>query len=533
MEGFYDRMLPDYLNKLGKQYGVQVDQIGIRSPDGRSDAAMKLGVTPQDYAAMTPDEKAIFHAKLDDINAKPVHSLEVPPQMRQDITEKGLPLYQQIGVPVGAGAAGAEAVDQPEEGMKMGGVAEKSIKEKLADIRSIRERKYQVGGLVKAGKAVTAAERAAAGRKAAALIKSQPQIKASEALGQAREKGFEKTTTTQADRTIVGKGNIGGAPFSAISEADPLYAGKTWGVMDSGTASRLINLNDPQTAWTTMLGSADQLKTNPIVFAKLEKRFKEAMKQGKLSPDLERRINQNLALTFGEGAEIRDPKIWSQADTFEKRAALADLMMGQGIPPKKGGIALGGEKSGKGVIFKPTETLIRETEPTLLHPEHGGDVPTFAAGPRLFSLTGESSFRPDLHPGFPELLGGKDLGYNMTPVPTEIYLPDWHKHFKDVKPERRQGPWSPEIIDRRKGGDYKLKGAEGPGYYDLALGLKNEGLPSQKITDEYIRHLIREGFKEGGAVKKKSKSQRKLDKPRVKISLNSDTMYMELNSKRK
>jgi hypothetical protein len=109
MKGFYDKMLPDYLNKLGKQYGVQVDQIGIRSPDGRSDAAMKLGVTPQDYAAMSPEEKAIFHEKLDDINAKPLHSFEVTPQMREDINTKGQPLYSKIGIP-GAEAAGATTI---------------------------------------------------------------------------------------------------------------------------------------------------------------------------------------------------------------------------------------------------------------------------------------------------------------------------------------------------------------------------------------------------------------------------------------
>ena len=38
---------------------------------------------------------------------------------------------------------------------------------------------------------LTATERATAGRKAAELIKSQPQVKASEALGQAMEKGFK------------------------------------------------------------------------------------------------------------------------------------------------------------------------------------------------------------------------------------------------------------------------------------------------------------------------------------------------------
>ena len=348
--------------------------------------------------------------------------------------------------------------------------------------------------------AVTAAQRAEAGRKAAELIKSQPQVKASEALGQLMEKGFKRTTTTQADRTRVGGGNIGGAPFSALSEADPNYAGKVWGVMDEGAASRLKNLTSPDTAWTTMLGSADQLKTNPIVFDKLKRQFIDAMKQGKLSPELEAKINHNLALNFGEGAQIRDPSIWKQADTFEKRAALADLMMGQGIPPKKGGVALGGEKSGKGVIFKPTDTLKRETEPTLLHTEHGGDTPTFAAGPRLFTLENESVYRPDLHPGFPTLLTGKDLEVNMIPTPTEVYLPDWHKDFKNKKPERFQGPWAQDIIERRKNKEYRLKGAEGPGYYDLALGLKGEGLPSQDLNDEYIRHLLREGFKKGGAV---------------------------------
>lgn len=326
-------------------------------------------------------------------------------------------------------------------------------------------------------KELTAAERAAAGRKGAELIKSQPQVKASEALGQMREKGMKRTTTTQADRTRVGGGNIGGAPFSAISEADPNYAGKVWGVMDEGTAARLKNLTDPETAWTTMLGSANQLKTNPIVFDKLKRGFVDSMKQGNLSDELAGKINHNLELTFGAGADIRDPKIWRQADTFEKRAALADVMMGQGTAPGKGGVAIGGEKSGRGVIFQPTDILKRETEPSLLHTEHGGDVPTFAAGPRLFRLEKESEFRPDLHPGFPTLIKGKDLGVNMSPTPTEIYLPDWHAKFKKNNPERK-----------------------GPGYYDLALGVKGEGLPSQELTDEYIRHLLREGFKDGGKV---------------------------------
>jgi hypothetical protein len=330
------------------------------------------------------------------------------------------------------------------------------------------------------GAQYTAVDRARAGIDAAEMIKRQEQIRASEALGQLMEKGIKKVSTTQSDRTRVGGGNIGGANFPAISLVDPEYAGKVWGVGDNPTAARLINLSSPETAWTTMLGSANQLKTNPVVFDRMKRQFMSGIKAGKLSSDLEKKINKNLELTFGEGASIRDPKLWKEADTFEKRSALADIMMGQGIPPSQGGVALGGEKSGKGVIFKPSEILTRETEPLLLHPEHGGDVPTYALGPRLFSLGKETYYRPDLHPGFPRLIEGKDFGFNVRPTPTEVFLPDWHKRFKEKFPERKAPP----------------------GYYDLSLGLKGEGLPSQELSDEYIRHLLREGFKEGGPVHK-------------------------------
>jgi SAM-dependent methyltransferase len=351
-------------------------------------------------------------------------------------------------------------------------------------ISNLPEKIGQAGVLIKKRPSIKAADRAMAGRKAEKIIASQPIVKASEALGQLMEQGFNKTAATQSDRTIVGGGNIGGAAFPVLSEADPNYAGKVWGVMDSGTASRLTNLTTPETAWTTMLGAATQLKTNPIVFDKLKRAFVSSMKKGNLSPELAEKININLAVTFGEGADIRDPNIWSQANTFEKRAALADVMMGQGLSPKQGGVALGGEKSGKGVIFKPSEILIKETDKALLHPIHGGDAATFAAGPRMFSLDGSADYRPDLHPGFPTLLGGKDLQVNMQATPTEVYLPDFHRQFKKDNPDRKK-----------------------PGYYDLTLGKKGEGIPSQNLTDDYIRHLLREGFNEGGEVKNKKRAK--------------------------
>jgi hypothetical protein len=329
---------------------------------------------------------------------------------------------------------------------------------------------------------VTAPMRAEAGRKAATLIASQPQIKLSEALGNLNVEGKGKLITTQSDRTRVGGGNIGGAPFSAISEADPNYKGNVWGVMDSGTASRIINLNDPNTIWTTMLGAADQLKSNPIVFNKLKRGFQASLKQGNLTPELEARINQKLATFLGEGADIRDPQIWNSIDTFEKRAKMADVMQGIGI---------GGEKSGKGVIFKPTDILKEETEPSLLHPDYGGEVPTFAIGPRLFTLTGEQSYRPDLHPGFPTLLHGEDKGMNVMPTETEIGLPYWHKHFNELVEKAN--------IEKLALGQKQRTAPAG--YYDLALGIKGEGLPSQDINEEYLKWLQQHGRKDGGVVK--------------------------------
>jgi len=451
MKSFYDSKVPNILNSIGKRYGVKTQLHGMplakkgreRTDEEFIEALRNDNLVNADYFRLPEEAKDKYSYHQENVG---LHHFPITEEMRKDVLTNGLPLYNKGGT---VHMADGGNMDQMQLEM---------MNKQL--------------GMYKA------AERAKAGRMAAEAIKKEPQMKASEALGQLREKGFKRTTTTQSDRTRVGGGNIGGANFSALSSVDPEYANKVWGVMDTGTASRLTNLTNPETAWTTMLGSEHQLKSNPIVFDKLRRQFQAAMKQGLLSPELEAKINHNLALTFGEGANIRDPQIWKMANTFEKRRALGELMMGQGIPPKKGGVALGGEKSGKGVIFQPTQTLMQETEPSLLHPEHGGDIPTFAAGPRLFQLEKATSYRPDLHPGFPMLIHGQDLGKRMKPVPTEAYLPDWHKAFRKANPHRKK-----------------------PGYYDLALGMEGQGLPSQELTDAYLRHLIMEGFKRGGAVR--------------------------------
>ncbi len=363
-------------------------------------------------------------------------------------------------------------------GMKDGGAVDCGCNDepKMQAGGAAKTLKNLLGGGSKAEDAATAAQRAAAGRMAADVAKATQPMKMSEALGNLNVEGKGKVKVTQSDRTRVGGGNIGGAMFPGLSQVDPFYQDLVWGVGKKSTGSGLINQSDDLTYWSTILGSEDQLKSNPIVFNKLRAGFVDAMKQGKLSKELEDKINKNLSVTFGEGADIRDPKIWQKADTFERRTALADVMLGQGLPPNKGGVPLGGEKSGKGVIFKPTDILKRETEPLLLHPEHGGDVPTFAVGPRLFQFSGGMKVRPDLHPGFPVLLEGQDMGMVFRPAPGEIAMRDFTQRMLNERGRK-------------------------PGYYEWTMGESGKGLPSQLITDEYLTYLQKQGYAEGGEVK--------------------------------
>ena len=343
-----------------------------------------------------------------------------------------------------------------------------------------------------------ASDRAAAGNAAARGIAQEPTIKASEAFGRAREKGFKRVYQTQADRTRVGGGNIGGPQFSALSEYDPNYADDVWGVMDEGTASRLKNLSSPEHLFTTMLGSEDQLKTNPVVFEKLKRLFMREVKAGNMPPALLIKINEKLAnakvgnegpAMFGEGVDILDPDLWRNLDTFDKRAVVADMMRGEGV----GGLSpyrmtKKGDRTIGGTIFDAPGTLRAETDPMLLHPEMGGDVETFAVGPRAFSLTGTSEYRPDKHPGFPTILHGKDQRVKYNPVPSRTFLKDWYKEW-EASPNKDGNPRS--AAEKKKG----------PGYYPLALGMEGKGLPSQEITDAWLKELMREGHAQGGEIR--------------------------------
>jgi hypothetical protein len=114
MKGFYDKMLPDYLNTLGKKYGTQVGVYDMPNPKtglSITDIQREQGLTEQQWLDLSGDEKMRLIDEMDvkaKANTTPLHSFDITPQLREEVTTKGLPLYQQIGLPIGAGTAASE-----------------------------------------------------------------------------------------------------------------------------------------------------------------------------------------------------------------------------------------------------------------------------------------------------------------------------------------------------------------------------------------------------------------------------------------
>jgi hypothetical protein len=288
-------------------------------------------------------------------------------------------------------------------------------------------------------------------------------MKASEALGRIEGRPL---VITQADRTKVGGGYLGGPGFSGLQLEDPAYraAEAAWAVKNPGVAKMILGGSkaagkDP--VYAAMLGTPTQHQSNQMVFDKLYGDFKKAAKKGNLDQDLRDRINMRLVNTVDkEGNNIFPPDVdilgknfKELANTFDRRAVTANLIGGMGVGGKKGQII-------------DYDKIIRQTTDPLLI-----DAPTGALGNRLFTLSGGIIDRPDLHPAFPTIMQGEDLGVSFNPVARDLIMKDFT-----------------EKTMREKG--------RAPGYMDYTRGYP----PSQIITEDILTEMQKLGFKEGGAV---------------------------------
>lgn len=338
--------------------------------------------------------------------------------------------------------------------------------------------RMQAGGLAKAGKSIQRAFKAMPGESAQGTtgmsevplvnIELPKIIKASEAYGPHEGKYLN---ITQTDRTKVGEGFSGGPGFSGIQLYDPAYAEAGWGVKTPGVAQTIVGSNrrypEGQAIWTTMIGTPEQHRSNQMVFDALYKQFMNANKLGKLTPELKDTINNKLASVvdkegknlFPQDVDISNPRKFRKlVDTFDKRAAAADVM---------GGVGVGGKK---GQIFNYDRIIRDTTDPALI------DVPTGSLGNRMFQLTGEIVERPELNRAFPMILKGQDLGVMYQPVPRELVMEDYINRVLQEKGRQ-------------------------PGYMDWTRGYA----PSQLLTETLLTKMQKAGYKKGGRVKKEAK----------------------------
>jgi hypothetical protein len=186
MKGFYDKMLPDYLNNYGKSYGAQVQMnsvpVSTRDPkftgwdSGQGDHPF---MTSQDLSEPFDGMVELFRRnpetgendlvgrmlradserqiaqelqKLDTVNQIKLHNFPITPEMRESIKQKGLPLYQQVGIPTaGAGAASQMLEPEEEAGLATGGSVAK-----LAALAKMRKLKEEMAPRAEAVKALIA-----------------------------------------------------------------------------------------------------------------------------------------------------------------------------------------------------------------------------------------------------------------------------------------------------------------------------------------------------------------------------------------
>jgi hypothetical protein len=80
MKGFYDEMIPSYLNQFGKKYNVQVSPFDIEQPSATNPNNLTLpGYAPQPVPTMQ------------------FHGFDITPEMREEITTQGLPMFSKGG----------------------------------------------------------------------------------------------------------------------------------------------------------------------------------------------------------------------------------------------------------------------------------------------------------------------------------------------------------------------------------------------------------------------------------------------------
>jgi hypothetical protein len=112
LQGFYDKIVPDYLNKVGKPHGAEVKQgaIGARLVDNQGKPAMSFGSQAEAEQWLKKNDPNNISWHAEPINA---HYMDITPSLKQHLLTKGMPLFEDSSP--GAAVAAAEHVPAPRD----------------------------------------------------------------------------------------------------------------------------------------------------------------------------------------------------------------------------------------------------------------------------------------------------------------------------------------------------------------------------------------------------------------------------------
>jgi len=139
MEGFYDKMLTDYLNSYGRDYGAQVQMRQVAATPEAMEK--KFNFNPNNLPDMNAEQASDYGKILQgfgNTQLSDVHYFPITQPMRESIKQKGLPLYQQVGIPT-AGAGAASQMLEPEEETGLAGGGSVAKLAALAKLKKMRE----------------------------------------------------------------------------------------------------------------------------------------------------------------------------------------------------------------------------------------------------------------------------------------------------------------------------------------------------------------------------------------------------------
>jgi hypothetical protein len=106
MKGFYDKMVPDFVNKYAKKWGMGMKKANLEPTHSLTDEELEIGLknlgyTVEDFRKLSIPERTEIYNKIPNTGEQ-VHFVELTDAAKKDIKEKGQPLFAGLGAIAGA-----------------------------------------------------------------------------------------------------------------------------------------------------------------------------------------------------------------------------------------------------------------------------------------------------------------------------------------------------------------------------------------------------------------------------------------------